>query len=76
MYNGMDEDEKRRLIDEIEEAVREWENKIEAEMRKTVIHKIRIDGGNIEYEGRGEVEGYPLNQFSMDEYQGLSLIHI
>lgn len=70
MYNGMDEDEKRRLIDEIEEAVREWENKIEAEMRKTVIHKIRIDGGNIEYEGRGEVEGYPLNQFSMDEYQG------
>ena len=70
MYNKMDEDEKDDLIYEIEEAVWEWEAKLEAEMRKTVIQKIAIDDGEIEYKEKGEVEGYPLNQFSMDEHKG------
>ena len=37
---------------------------------KTVIHKISIADGRIEYKCWGEVSGSVLNQFSMDEYQG------
>ena len=34
----------------------------------TVIHRISISEGNISYEAKGEVPGYILNQFSMDEF--------
>jgi uncharacterized secreted protein with C-terminal beta-propeller domain len=37
---------------------------------KTIIHKISIADGKIEYKSQGEVPGRVLNQFSMDEYQG------
>ena len=35
-----------------------------------IIHKISVDGTDISYEGKGEVPGRILNQFSMDEYDG------
>ncbi len=41
----------------------EWE-------MKTIIHKISISNGEIEYKYRGEVPGQVLNQFSMDEFRG------
>jgi uncharacterized secreted protein with C-terminal beta-propeller domain len=41
---------------------------IAKEMEKTIIHKISINNGNIQYLTNGEVPGYTLNQFSMDEY--------
>lgn len=68
MYNKMDKDEKEKIIGEIEDAVTEYEAKLEQERRKTVIHKIKIENGNIDYVTRGEVPGYLLNQFSMDEH--------
>jgi uncharacterized secreted protein with C-terminal beta-propeller domain len=37
---------------------------------RTFIHKVRIDHGEIAYTASGEVPGYVLNQFSMDEYNG------
>jgi len=37
---------------------------------KTSIHRIHIDGDEIEYVASGEVPGMVLNQFSMDEYEG------
>jgi inhibitor of cysteine peptidase len=37
---------------------------------KTQIHRIKINTGEITYEASGEVLGYVLNQFSMDEYKG------
>lgn len=40
------------------------------ETETTVIHKISISDGTIEYKSEGEVPGHVLNQFSMDEYQG------
>lgn len=43
---------------------------ISKEMEKTVIHKISISNGAIEYKVQGEVPGYTLNQFSMDEFEG------
>ncbi|MFH0837288.1 MAG: beta-propeller domain-containing protein [Candidatus Aenigmatarchaeota archaeon] len=54
-----DLDEKRVQFDKI----------IEKEREKTIIHRINIANG-IEYGGKGEVSGYTLNQFSMDEYNG------
>jgi len=36
--------------------------------RETSIHRISIDGDEIEYVAGGEVPGRVLNQFSMDEY--------
>ncbi len=37
---------------------------------KTVIHKISIENGNINYETAGDVPGWVINQFSMDENNG------
>lgn len=34
------------------------------------IYRFSIDGINIAYEGEGHVTGTPLNQYSMDEYNG------
>ena len=67
MYNKMNEDSKNELIQKIENAVNDYEAKLEAERRKTIIHRIGIDNGKIEYGAKGEVSGYLLNQFSMDE---------
>lgn len=68
MYNEMDEDDKEDFIEEMMKAVQEYDLKFEKERRKTVIHKIAIDDGMIEYEAKGEVPGSLLNQFSMDEH--------
>jgi inhibitor of cysteine peptidase len=42
----------------------------ESYVEKTSVHRIHIDGREIEYEASGEVNGRVLNQFSMDEYAG------
>lgn len=68
MYNNMSEDEKKSLIKKIESAVEEYDAKKEEERSKTIIHKISIKDGNIDYVNKGEVRGYLLNQFSLDEY--------
>jgi uncharacterized secreted protein with C-terminal beta-propeller domain len=67
MYNSMQESKKQKLIDKISNAVEEYEIKQEIERRKTVIHRISIDKTNIKHEAKGEVQGYLLNQFSLDE---------
>jgi uncharacterized secreted protein with C-terminal beta-propeller domain len=70
MYNSMDEKDKRVLVEEINDAIEKYEVKRAIERSKTIIHKIAIDGTDIDYVDKGEVNGYLLNQFSMDEYQG------
>ena len=70
MYNNMEKDEKDKLIGGIEQAIEEYEEKLQAERSKTVIHKIAISNGQIDYGSKGEVPGYLLNQFSMDEKDG------
>jgi inhibitor of cysteine peptidase len=37
---------------------------------QTAVHRISIDGADINYEATGTVTGHVLNQFSMDEYNG------
>lgn len=66
-YNTMSEDEKTKLFDTIQKALEEYETRIQQDTRKTAIHKIAIDGGTLKYVSKGEVPGYLLNQFSMDE---------
>jgi len=39
-------------------------------VERTTIHRIHVENGEIACEANGEVPGYVLNQFSMDEYQG------
>jgi len=41
-----------------------------SESVKTSVIKIKIDGLNFGYAASGKVDGYILNQFSMDEYEG------
>jgi len=74
MYNSMEEKEKTALIEKIEKAVEEYELKLEQERRKTVIHRISINEGKIRHEADGEVPGYLLNQFSMDEKEGNKVV--
>ncbi|HSD04318.1 MAG TPA: beta-propeller domain-containing protein [Nitrosopumilaceae archaeon] len=66
-YNKMPENDRNALFDKIQKAIDEYEVKIQQDTRKTVIHKIAIDDGNLNYVSKGEVPGYLLNQFSMDE---------
>ena len=40
------------------------------DFQKSSIHRIHIEGDEIEYVASGEVPGMVLNQFSMDEYEG------
>ncbi|KYK30379.1 MAG: hypothetical protein AYK23_01245 [Candidatus Proteinoplasmatales archaeon SG8-5] len=37
---------------------------------KTIIHRISIDEGDIEYAATGDVPGHVLNRYSMDEHDG------
>ncbi len=55
---------------ELEEKYSEIQAEISKEMEKSVVHRIAIDNGNINYITNGEVPGTPLNQFSMDEHNG------
>ena len=63
-------DYKADFADKVEKSVEEYQIKAEQERRKTVIHRISINEGKIRHEADGEVPGYLLNQFSMDEKGG------
>lgn len=52
------------------EKMTSFQQEIAKQMEKTVIHKISISDGNINYETNGEAPGNVLNQFSMDEFNG------
>lgn len=55
----------KKLLEETES----FDLEIRKEMEKTEIHKISVDGLEINYEAAGAVQGHLLNQFSMDEYK-------
>lgn len=66
-YNKMDKKEKDDLFGQIREKITEYDMRIQEESRKTIIHKISIEQGKIEYVAKGAVPGRLLNQFSMDQ---------
>ena len=47
-----------------------WGGDVGEDFERTSIHRIHIEGAEIEYVTSGEVPGMVLNQFSMDEYDG------
>jgi inhibitor of cysteine peptidase len=69
-YNNMSENEKQDYSMKVQNAVEEYETKLAQERDRTVIQKININKGDIEYMTKGEVPGSLLNQFSMDESGG------
>ncbi len=70
-YNSLSsEDEKRAIENKMQQSMIDFEQDIAKETQKTVIHKISVKDGDINYETQGEVSGNVLNQFSMDEYNG------
>ncbi|MBD3248340.1 hypothetical protein GF382_03570 [Candidatus Falkowbacteria bacterium] len=68
-YN-LTEQERKKFEEELEEKMKEKYKNLAKEMEKTIIHKIAIDNGQLEYKANGEVTGAVLNQFSMDENGG------
>ena len=68
-YNKMPESDKNALFDKINQAASEYDIKVQQDYRKTVIQKFAISNGTVSYTAQGEVSGYLLNQYSMDEYQ-------
>jgi inhibitor of cysteine peptidase len=46
------------------------DNTAETNKETTILHKISIDTGDVNYTAQGEVLGHILNQFSMDEHNG------
>ncbi len=67
---ALSEEKEKKLKEEIDAAMRKKYKDISKELEKTVIHKISIDKGVLKYKTFGEVPGYVLNQFSMDEHNG------
>ncbi|MFC1678428.1 beta-propeller domain-containing protein, partial [Patescibacteria group bacterium] len=67
---SLSEEEQEELEDDLEEMMKQKYEDISKELEKTVIHKIGIKKGELEYKNFGEVTGQVLNQFSMDENNG------
>jgi uncharacterized secreted protein with C-terminal beta-propeller domain len=57
-----------KMFANIEDALNEYDAKKAVDQSKTVIQKLSIKDGKIDYVSKGEVEGRLLNQFSLDEY--------
>lgn len=63
-------EEKDEFKDKIKDKVKDLYPQISDKFEQTVIHKIEINKGNLDYKGFGIVPGTVLNQFSMDENGG------
>lgn len=64
---GLSEQEQKSLETEIKNKLKEKYSDLSKELEKTVVHKIAINNGQLEYRATGEVTGSVLNQFTMDE---------
>lgn len=69
-FNSLSIDEKKEFENNLAEANKEYYIEVSKQYEKTIIHRIDIEGLDITYELSGEVPGYVLNQFSMDEFEG------
>ncbi|UCD07081.1 MAG: beta-propeller domain-containing protein [Candidatus Aenigmatarchaeota archaeon] len=58
------------FMQEMQNRSMEFLIKVSKEIDQSVVHKVSINNGNIEYAAGGKFPGMILNQFSMDEYNG------
>ncbi|MEM4260856.1 MAG: beta-propeller domain-containing protein, partial [Candidatus Woesearchaeota archaeon] len=70
-YNYMSEKERSDIDEKIDEALLEKIGEYDGNFEFTVINKIKVKDGNINIDVNGKVPGHILNQFSMDEYDGV-----
>lgn len=68
--SSLGEADRTALAEKMQEKLSALQKEIAKQREKTVVQKISIEGGNIEYSANGEVPGTVLNQFSMDEHNG------
>lgn len=66
-YNKMSSSERTQLFEKIQNAIHEYDLKLQQETFRTVVHKIALNQGTLKYIAKSEVPGRLLNQFSMDE---------
>ena len=66
--NKLTPEQRTQLYQNMEQRMQAVQAQLAKEMEKTVVHRISIQDGNIQHTATGEVPGYTLNQFSMDEY--------
>lgn len=59
-----------QFMQQVQKKSEDFYIKISKETDRSVVHRIRISNGNIEYEAGGSFPGRVLNQFSMDEDNG------
>lgn len=64
------QDEYEDMFDDIRDALDEYDAKQLLENSQTIIHKIGVDKGELNYQTKGAVDGRLHNQFSLDEYKG------
>ena len=69
-FNEIDSNEKIAYQNELQESMQEFVSSWSKKYQRTAIHKIELNGLDISYAGSGEVPGYLLNQFSLDENDG------
>ena len=67
-FDGLEDDERREKRRAIDEGLAEYAEKHQRDLTKTGIVRISIDG-DLDVTATGEVPGYPLNQWSMDEHE-------
>lgn len=67
---SLTDEEQKQFQEDLGKAMRQKYEDISKELEKTVIHKVAINKGRLEYQASGEVTGHVLNQFSMDEDKG------
>ena len=65
--NSLDKDERLRIQNEFENRFSDFMKRERREIEKTGIVKINLE--NFKISASGEVPGFPLNQFALDEYQ-------
>lgn len=64
----LEKEELEQFMKDYQRNYQEYTDKIQAETRKTIIHKLSLsEDGLLYYESKGEVDGHLLNQFSLDE---------
>jgi uncharacterized secreted protein with C-terminal beta-propeller domain len=61
------EAEQQQIGDQVKNAIKAEHPRLRDELVSTTIHKIKLDGLTLAYQGQAQVPGRLLNQFSMDE---------
>ncbi|HDH28120.1 MAG TPA: hypothetical protein ENH13_03205, partial [Euryarchaeota archaeon] len=69
-FDALTDSDRQRLEELSGRRFEKLEREQSKKTEKTVVHKIAIADGSIEYKAGGSVPGRVLNQFSMDEYNG------